>query len=518
MPDGDVQKALLVRAFEEADERGALVSFSEREVRAARARDQVDEASGGSPTPEDVVRAYAASIIELLRERVGRVDDLLAVTRPGRKLAWALILLALVVGLATSALGPERRINVLALPLLGLIVWNVGVVVFCVVSLLVGGRRSAPVAAPLAQAPRSSPTPTLEFDLAEGREASGPVRWIWRAALSGLSRLGKRIVALKQRDGVVVSEGAARFVSLWSTAMRPTTTLRIAATLHGAALAMVFGAVVGMYLRGIAFEYRATWESTFLQAGAVQSLLDALLALPSRVLGLEVPAVDLIEAPDGHGDANTWIHLYAMAAVLYVGIPRGILGLIQMLRARARETSLAVDTTSPWARRLIAPVAGSASSVDVVPYSYSPSPRVVDGLKALLHHAFGVRAEVTLRDPFDYGALLPDGWREVDSEGSGRTRVIVFSLSQSPESEVHAAFVDEARRSLADGERLVVVVDCSDFVRRVAAAGRDDERRRAWDGVMRDIGITCAHVQLDTGVSDDAVMAIAAATWPGGAA
>lgn len=516
MRDDHAQLTLLVRAFEEVDERGDLVSFSEREVHAARARGQLDGEGDVAPRPDEVVVRYATSIVGLLRERVGRLDELLAASRPGRRMTFALVGLALVIGLATSALGPERRINVLAVPLLGLIAWNVAVVVLSAVGALLGRRAEAPS---LARSPTVSSLPSLpEPTLPDAPEAQGPVRWLWRLSLAGLSRLAKKLVALKQREGVLVTDCALRFVSLWGAATRPVTTLRMSATLHTAAVAMVAGAVVGMYLRGVAFEYRATWESTFLQEGAVQSLLDGLLALPSRVLGLDVPNVAPIQAPDGDGPAETWIHLYAMAALLYVGVPRGLMAVVQWVRAKARAATLDVDTSSGWARRLVAPVAGTASSVDVVPYSYRASPRGVDTLKALLHHTFGVRADVALRDAVDYGARLPDDWATPDAGSSGRTRVVLFTLSQSPESEVHGDYVDDVRRTLADGERLVVIVDASDFVRRVALAGREDERRRAWDGVLRELGLSCAHVNLDAGVDDDAVEAVSAATWPGGAA
>lgn len=510
----DAQVVLLARAFEETDERGDLVSFSEREVRAARARGQLDGGADRSPRAEDVVVTYARSIVALLRDRVARLDELLAITRPGRRLTWVLVGLALVIGLATSALGPERRINVLAVPLLGLIAWNVGVVVFVLATALTGRRAPAPS---LARTPELPSLPSLpELDVPDEPTARGPVRWLWHVSLAGLSRLGKKVVALKQRDGVLVTDCAMRFVSLWGAATRRVTTLRMSATLHTAALAMVAGAVAGMYLRGVAFEYRATWESTFLQQGAVQALLDAFLALPSAVLGLEVPSVEGLRAPEGHGPAETWIHLYAMAALLYVGVPRGVMGVVQWTRARLAASRLRVDTSSGWARRLVAPVAGSARAVDVVPYSHRPGARAVDTLKALLHHVYGVRAEVALREPVDYGAVPPADWTADD--GEGRTRVVLFSLSQSPESEVHAEFVDDARRDLADGERIAVLVDASDFARRVALGGREEERRRAWDGVLRELGLTCAHVNLDAGVDDDAVTAVTAATWPGGVA
>ena len=40
---------------------------------------------------------------------------------------------------------------------------------------------------------------------------------------------------------------------------------------------LLVGAVVGMYVRAIAFEYHATWESTWFDAARVQSVLGRVL-------------------------------------------------------------------------------------------------------------------------------------------------------------------------------------------------------------------------------------------------
>ena len=60
---------------------------------------------------------------------------------------------------------------------------------------------------------------------------------------------------------------------------------RIAALLHVAAAAVAIGLLGSMYLRGLVLDYRAGWQSTFLQADTVQRVLSTLLAPATALTG-----------------------------------------------------------------------------------------------------------------------------------------------------------------------------------------------------------------------------------------
>ena len=71
----------------------------------------------------------------------------------------------------------------------------------------------------------------------------------------------------------------------WARVAAPLYAARAARILHLAAAALALGVIAGLYVRGLAFEYRATWESTFLDPAQVRALLAAALApgaLPHR--------------------------------------------------------------------------------------------------------------------------------------------------------------------------------------------------------------------------------------------
>ena len=48
--------------------------------------------------------------------------------------------------------------------------------------------------------------------------------------------------------------------------------------MHALAAALALGLIGGMYLRGLVFDVRAGWQSTFLDAGSVHAFLATALA------------------------------------------------------------------------------------------------------------------------------------------------------------------------------------------------------------------------------------------------
>ncbi|MEM6797109.1 MAG: hypothetical protein AAF725_24255, partial [Acidobacteriota bacterium] len=122
IPEESARLTVLARALDEVDAAGDLLPLEERlEI----TRDAAAGASG---------RGIEAS---WLPERAKLVVDALLERRPGLRpsaAAWSLgpaaagvLALAFALGAGANALGPERGISIVAPPLLGLILWNVGV-------------------------------------------------------------------------------------------------------------------------------------------------------------------------------------------------------------------------------------------------------------------------------------------------------------------------------------------------------------------------------------------------------
>ena len=105
--------------------------------------------------------------------------------------------------------------------------------------------------------------------------------------------------------------------------------------MHSAAAALALGALLAMYWRGLVFDYQALWQSTFLSASSVHTLVGTVLS-PAAWLGSffgGVPFPDLasfeqLRAPASQGEnAARWIHWYAITVFLVVLLPRCLLAL-----------------------------------------------------------------------------------------------------------------------------------------------------------------------------------------------
>ena len=487
LAEDEARAVLCVRAVEEVDHAGEWLDLD--------ARERATEANRDERSPR---RALVGRALELV-PRVDQAKPQLARVRAAAALRvpapW-LVLLALVAGAASNLLGPEKRINVVANPIAALVAWNVLVYLLLLVGLSWGGRgRGAPF---------------IE------RVAVRLSTWRARVAAAGAG----------SAESGGAGRAAAAFVEHWARIARPLLGARIRAALHLAAAAMVIGALAGMYARGLLFEYRATWESTFLDADAVQGWLGFMLAPGALLSAITLPEVASIETP-AHGDAADWIHLYALTTVAVVVVPRLVLAGFARARARRLGESLELAADDPYVARILRGVRGGGVAGDVVPYSYTLPPQRADRLKALLHDVFGARADLRLHDSIPYGAegpwepsadgAGPEGPPGVGADvGDGASRVVLFSLSQTPESEVHGRFVQRATRGLTAGGACLVLVDEAAWRERADAATlerRLGERRRTWTRVLREAGLDGVFVDLDRAPDDALVARVDEAVW-----
>ena len=91
---------------------------------------------------------------------------------------------------------------------------------------------------------------------------------------------------------------ARRFAGRLFAFTRPLLAANAARAFHLAAAAVAVGLVASLYVRGVAFDYRAGWESTFLDASGARALLAVLYGPASWITGIPVPGVPELEAAD----------------------------------------------------------------------------------------------------------------------------------------------------------------------------------------------------------------------------
>ena len=475
----DLARTLLVEACEESDPAARFVPRREREAAAKAARAAHPDADAG------YVAARARALAQSLESRHPAL-------RGARRAALLRVpgLLVLVVtaaaGLAADALGDRRRINLLAFPLLALLAWNLAVYAAFGLGPLLARRAGRPVL-PGALA-------RVALWLAERR--------VWRAAPDEARWLAASL---------------QRFGALWREAAGALLVARGSRLLHLGALGFALGLLAGMYLRGLVFEYRAAWESTFLGPRAVSTLLGVVLGPAARLLevrDLLTPAsLAALRAPGGDGPAAPWIHLWALTATALIVLPRALLAALAGRRARRLAGALAPPLAAPYFLRLLAADRGEGLRVRVWPYSHRLSPRAQDRLLELLHELFGNRAQLAVDEPLAYGAEPP-------GDAAGGARVAVFNLAQSPEQEVHGAFLEGLRGAAASGHaELLVLLDEEPYSERLGAAGaeRVAQRRRAWERLAREAGLRTASLRAPGDGGGDALAEARAALASAGA-
>ena len=498
------RRILLVQAIEEADRDGRLLAPGERIQASAAAREAAGEAAA-------LLEARATRLLEVATTRASWVERALRATRFPTAFAWTLPIAAGAVGLLTDALGPERRVNILSVPLLGLIAWNLGAYVVLV---------SLWIARVVRRPPAGAPGP--------GEPAGAVESWGGTlAAWTGWRVL--RQAGARAPDATLARHALGGYLARWRRLAASLFAARLKGLLHAGAALLAIGVLCGAYGRGMAFEYQATWESTFLDAGALRILLVALLGPASLLLGDPVPAADVLatlRAPAA-GDAAPWVHRYALTTFLVVVTPRALLAAAASARARRLAADLPVDLRAPYFLRLLAG-ARPRARIEVRPYGYQLGPRGEERLRRLLHDLVGTAADVRIAPAAPYGAepdevLAPGGAPAGGEDGVESWQAVVFSLGQSPEDEVHGALLGRLTGWVAGdtsrGRRALALVDAGPYRALLAGTGveaqRLADRRRAWHRLARDTGASLVHLDLDDPEGDEPALAgLERGVWP----
>jgi hypothetical protein len=475
MRETDLRPVLLVKAIEEADPDATLLPLADR---AAAARDARREAPPPGPlrldegmlppAGERLLALRARRLLTQLAVRHPFIDDIAAFA-PGKWLWTALCILALCAGLVLSALDGSHRINVLAFPLWGVVLWNL--VVYLVVLFSWTRKRAS-----------------------RGRFLP---EWIARTLMGRASAL----VAKARRFHAPLAQALMRFASEWQEAARPAMAARVVAMFHGAAALLGLGLIAGFYVRGIALDYRAGWESTFLDAGAARSVLIVLYAPASVITGIPIPDAAHLEAIRWRGarggeNAAPWIHLLAATTFIYVVVPRLLLSLLGAIAAAraARTVRLPASMVRYFGRAFReAGVMVEGGALRVIPYAYEPSPESIERLRA----RFG-DAVIDLRGAVAYGREETVASAIADGEMPGSV-ALLFTSAATPEEDSHGRVIDSAREAArVRSTSLQAIVDEGAYSARMGAdlAPRVDERRRAWSRLISAHGLDASFVDL----------------------
>lgn len=485
-----LREILLVRAIEEGDPAGSLIPMADRE-RAARdalrATGLGTEAVAGDASARQVAIALgnrARALIAPLLQRHPVLHEILA--RSGWP-TWAgavVLAIAAASGFGLSAMSGTRQINILALPFLGLLAWNLAVYA----ALAAGAIRRL------------------------ARAKSRPAR-AQGSALRGVARrLGPLVARIAQVD-TLLAAAVRRFVADWSDAAAPWLARQLRLWLHLGAACLALGLVAGLYQRGLGHHYVAGWESTWLGPAQVAWVIDHLFGPVAAWSGIHLPATTVEVArlefqPDGSGggDAAPWIHLIALCVGAIVVLPRSLLAAAAALQgARARAAGRLPASVAAYARLCLGPAGqGLPVAVPVIPYAYDPPAGASDRLDEVLRRQFGRGAHCALQAQVAYGDEEALTGRLGTGPGDAPACVLLMNLAATPEDESHGLALRHARERAAAQARpwpLRLLIDETAYRARFAAdgalAGRLEERRRLWADFARANGLEPEFVGAD---------------------
>jgi hypothetical protein len=487
MPDRADGAVFLVKAIEEADRSGTLLPFADRE-HASRDALRTLGLNGEELRRDDRFRALrhamrlrAEALTRQLTARYPVVDEVLDRTDWPPWLTAALLFGALACGLLLSALDGANRIDILAIPFLGVIGWNVLVYLVLVTAWL---RRRAPTE------PRS---PTMSRTLL--RSISRPMRSLARRTASVDTALGTAVSA---------------FVTDWASRASPPLAQRFRRLLHLGSASLALGLLAGLYLRGVVFRYEAGWDSTFLTAEHVRRIVGIVYAWPSAITGVALPrtseAVAALRWSGGTEgvDAAPWIHLIAAALLLYVILPRALLAVAAAIaewRIRAAPWS---NEMLSYARRVLgATVRGTTEyAVQIVPYAYQISAAQLQSLARQLESRLGTAVAIEPGAAVAYGGEALVASSLAAGTAAFDARVLLFALAATPEAENHGAVIKTVRdaSNRPGAPLLLVAVDESAYAERFgqdpALRHRLDERRALWRDFVSAYGLEAWIVDL----------------------
>jgi hypothetical protein len=283
---------------------------------------------------------------------------------------------------------------------------------------------------------------------------------------------GHRIDLLSPPFLAVLAWNATVYVLLALGALRGTASapararqaLDWARLLHAGAAALALGLCLGLYARGLVFDYRAGWQSTFLDAPQVHALLATVLAPASMLTGIAVPGVDGIAAlrlaagEAAQAPAAHWIHLFAVTLALFVVLPRALLAAWAATRARRLDARSAAAAAAPPT----GPTSTAGALLHVLPHGLPPPDR------AALSRALAATIDLAPAVPFGAEA-------EATLPAHHRLHVLV-SLAATPEGEHHGVLMDRLRTASP-----TLLVDESAYAARFQHdPSRIEERRGAW--------------------------------------
>ncbi|MDR0216552.1 MAG: DUF2868 domain-containing protein [Comamonas sp.] len=405
-----------------------------------------------------------------------------------RWLSLAVLAGALALGFAGHAITDPHRVDLLSPSLIGIVLWNVLVYGWLLVSGIRGLVRRRPSVVQ-ALAPTQSAT------------TSDATHW-WQKLLARKNGVAR---------GTGLRKMALNFEQNWWQLHKRSRHAQWLMLMHLGASMLALGALTSLWLTGLTNAYQVGWESTFLSPAAVQAWLNTLFAPVHALVGLAPWSLEQIQALQGWTLGGTpemepglrhilewptpgqrWVQLYTVLLFIMVIAPRWVLALYQGVKLWWFNRHVELPLQQPYFQQLQRDWAGRATELKVQPYSLDMTPEREAALRCYVALHYGAGAQLSLQPVLAYGSPLPEA-----DKGSAQ-QVLLLNLAATPEVEIHGALLKQVFAYW--GAQTNVWLWAEDFrARNSGAPSRVQEREHLWREFVRNAGLNASLVP-DAGV------------------
>lgn len=504
------QSVLLVRAFEESDRKGRLLTENLRSGATRRAlmvtgfsrADHVPEAAFSVRNGETITRR-ARIIYEALRRRVPILVSILHLVRLGSGTTPSLLGLSFLFGLVAMRYGTRNGLDLLAWPIYLLLFWNL--MAYGLILVLEVVRR------------RVTRTHGGSEQFRHRLLRRGVATYL--AAMLLRWALWRRLQRWKLRhDGdptrrEIVARAVIRFGALWHRLAGDLLSARVRELLHWSVVSIAIGICIDLQIRSGDPGTRISWHGSWLEAEQAQAFLRTVLSPTSWVTGIKIPE---LSASASSNQSETWIALLTITLILCVIVPRTLFAIGERLRSNRLASNLAIDTDDGYYRRVFAPWRGASSQAIIHPFRYRPPPPTIPSVNAALYDLLGARAMIHCADPGlsatsdDHAFAAP----ATDGDRCRRTHIVLFNLSHDPHPELHARFLTDLMQRLEKtGECLLALVDPAEALHARMPSAERKRRIEIWRTVISGAGLETAVLNVGRPTGDDWLSRVAKITW-----
>lgn len=453
----------ILRSIEQAADNGGLWSVADAKEATQEARDL----TGAGASFSDLLARRAQWAMNLIAQRTpAKAVQLREPKWPGLA-ASGLCAVAFLAGCMTDYLSPRQQVQVIEYSLLGLILWNLFVYLWTVVSAV--------------QAASSG-----------GRKPAGLFNE-WMAKLRFRSALQSG--AQRKRPWLMACEES------WVQLARPLTGARMKIAFHMAAICFAAGVVTMLYLRGLPTEYRpGVAGSTWLDIRLMQQLFTLIMTPGAWLFGLQMPeiaAVDQVLASgDGLSLARALFHLHAASVFAWVLLPRSVLVLASALHRWQLRRSFPLPLNAAYFTALRAAWRGQKIAVVVVPFRYEMTSQGKATLQRMLERTYGMSVEIDIQPSVQMGDDAKD-WKRVINKAGHVAVFTVFNVVATAESNTHGVLLTRLRAVVEAETPVLAIVDTGAF-----PAGNEERlrsRQRQWRQILDKVRAEPLFLNLQSG-------------------